>query len=109
MPSKKHIHTYERRPKPKGINSEQVYFRCIDPDCSHRILREDLFGKRANCPFCGEAYVLDPRMLRLKTPHCGCRGLDQEQLSSIKLKLDPKELLENMLKLKQEKFNDGTE
>jgi hypothetical protein len=109
MPSKKHIHTYERRQQPKGIESKQVYFRCVDPDCSHRILREDLFGKRANCPFCGEAYILDPRMLRLKLPHCGCRSLDQEQLSNIKLKLDPKELLENMLKLKQEKFNDGTE
>jgi hypothetical protein len=105
MPSKKHIHTYERRSKPKGVASDRVYFRCVDPDCSHHIIREDLFGKRANCPFCGEAYILEPRTLRLKLPHCGCRGTSDEP----KIVIDPAQLIEDMLKMKQEKFNDGIE
>jgi hypothetical protein len=103
MPSKKHIHTYERRAIPKGMECKQVYYRCIDPDCSHRIVREDLFGKRATCPYCGEPYILDPRKLRAKLPHCGCKNLNDEQREDIKI--DPSELLTDLMKLKQEKFN----
>lgn len=103
MPSKKHIHTYERRQPPKGMSSNQTYYRCLDPDCSHRIVREDLFGKRATCPYCGETYILDPRKLRLKLPHCGCRGAESETLTN--LRLDPAQLMENLLKLKQDRFN----
>jgi hypothetical protein len=99
MPSKKHIHTYERRKTPKGANDKQVYYRCLDPECSHRIVREDLFGKRAQCPYCGDLYILDPRKLRLKLPHCGCRGLEA------KPEIDTDELMEQILKLQQEKFN----
>jgi len=107
MPSKNHIHTYERRKKPKGIKSDQVFYRCIDPDCSHRVLREDLFGKRANCPNCGESYILDPRILRLKLPHCGCNKLDAEQLQEIKENVTPERIMEDLLKLTQENFNNA--
>jgi DNA-directed RNA polymerase subunit RPC12/RpoP len=99
MPSKKHIHTYERRKTPKGASDKQIYYRCLDPECSHRIVREDLFGKRAQCPYCGELYILNPRTLRLKLPHCGCSGLE------VKPAIDTDELMEKILKLQQEKFN----
>lgn len=101
---KKHIHTYERRPKIKGATSSIVVFKCIDPDCSHREVRENLFGKRANCPFCGESFVLDPRILRNKLPHCGCKKLSEGHLEAIR-DFAETDIYANILKLKQDKFN----
>lgn len=102
MPSKKHLHTYEKRPKVKGEKSGVTIYRCIDPDCSHKIVREDLFGKRANCPYCGEPYILNPRILRLKLPHCGCRQLAEQ---GIDVKIDAMDITNILLRQKKERLD----
>lgn len=63
MPAMKHLHTYQK------LKSRPETFRCLHPDCTHTQKYELLIGKRAAC-VCGEAYFLDERILRLKTPHC---------------------------------------
>lgn len=68
MPAKKHIHTYERS------KQNQNYYRCIDPDCTHREHKDNILGKRAACRFCKKQFILDQEALRRKDARCpACR------------------------------------
>jgi hypothetical protein len=67
MPSKDHVHTYERIPSEKTTR-----YKCADPDCSHVIMKTQLKGKRSLCWGCGNAFILTSEHLKRARPHCGC-------------------------------------
>lgn len=57
-------HIWER-----SISNKKIY-RCKHPDCSTYKDRAFLEGKRAECPKCGELYILTYAKLRNKLPTC---------------------------------------
>ena len=65
MPTKKHIHIYER----VGPRSDNARFRCIDPDCTHFDYRQMIMGNRAQCE-CGATFILTHDLVTYKRPIC---------------------------------------
>jgi hypothetical protein len=73
MPALDHLHTFQRIGKSKR-------YRCIHPDCTYVINKELLYGKRADCAKCHEAFIIDSESLRRKTLWCAntqCPNLDK--------------------------------
>lgn len=60
----KHLHTYQR------VKGKRDVYKCIHPDCTHFTQKELIVGKRADCPFCHNSFVLSKEALRLAKPHC---------------------------------------
>jgi hypothetical protein len=75
-PGERHYHTYQRM---KTKSGRKDVYRCLHPECSHYSNKEMIDGKTARCFFCHALYQLSPKSLRLKTPHCGCRSLEDFQ------------------------------
>ena len=59
-----HLHVYRR------IKGSKTMYVCDHPDCTHRMTREYLVGKRALCPKCNQAYEIKRSSLTLARPHC---------------------------------------
>ena len=64
MPVKDHLHIYKRV---KGSRNE---YMCQDPDCTHKIQKKYMLGKRAACGICGKSFIITRQSLRLAMPHC---------------------------------------
>lgn len=62
--SKKHLHTYER------MKDRPLFWRCVDPYCTHYTAKALVEGKAALCKYCGNQYIIDKYNLKLKIPHC---------------------------------------
>jgi len=83
----KHLHVYERAAHKTRID---LYF-CRDPHCNHRINKIYLLGKAAECPFCGQEYVITREMLYkkrkgLKLLHCkNCKKRGKERDQTVEL------------------------
>lgn len=65
MPALKHIHTYRRDVKNKNL------YRCLHPDCTTKMLRDDIVGKRAMCK-CDNEFILTFEKLHrnIAVPKC---------------------------------------
>jgi len=68
----KHTHLYKR----VNIGSSKPYlvYACQKPGCSHYLPAQLLVNKKAECPRCGEEYVIEQRHLELVNPHCNFCG-----------------------------------
>jgi hypothetical protein len=87
----KHTHTYRR------VKNRPNYYQCIHPDCSHYIHKDLILNKRAICPLCGQEYILESRLIRLKQPHC----FDCSRSVKPKQVIDMKKLTERLEKALQ--------
>lgn len=65
MPSLNHTHTYQR-----VGNKKSKWFRCGDPDCSHKILKTEIANKSSLCNQCHEKFVLSGYDLTVSKPRC---------------------------------------
>ncbi len=65
MPSKDHLHIYER----VGADKSNARYRCIDPECTHYSTKDMIKGNKARCE-CGTTFILDSYCLGLKRPRC---------------------------------------
>lgn len=65
MPSLAHTHIYIRDKRAKDT------YKCADPDCTHRMHRDLLWGKRSTCAICREKQiVLNYEELKRAEPRC---------------------------------------
>jgi hypothetical protein len=64
MPALNHVHIYVRR---RGTQT----YGCDDPDCTTKVPKEELVGKRTRCGVCKtNEFVLTRADLRLTRPRC---------------------------------------
>lgn len=69
MPALNHIHTYVQ------FKSRPGYFRCMDPVCTHFLIREAVIGKYSLCTGCGAQFTIDFENAKLVKPKClNCRS-----------------------------------
>ncbi len=64
----KHIHSYRR--KALGKDGHYIVYACTKPHCTHYVVPSLLDGKMAECPRCGEPFILGKSSLSLAVPHC---------------------------------------
>lgn len=69
--SPRHIHKYIRH---KFHKSGTVVFRCVLSNCSHYLAPAFVLGKMSLCWYCDNVFEMSKRSVRLKKPHCGCKG-----------------------------------
>lgn len=65
MAKNKHNHQYMR----VKINKATVY-RCMLPGCTHYIPKALLLNRIANCPYCGNDYLITRELARRERLHC---------------------------------------
>ena len=64
-----HVHTYAARGAgTKDVN--RTIWVCMDPDCTTRVARADLMGKRSLCNSCHAEIILDSQSLKRARPQC---------------------------------------
>ncbi len=74
MPTLNHLHIYEQS------RDNAKIMRCIHPDCMHFTTRNHIRGKRAQCPDCGQSFILTPEFVRMKRPHCeACKNPNRQK------------------------------
>ena len=61
----KHTHQY-MRVKIK----ESVVYRCMIPGCTHYIPKALLINRIANCPYCGNDFLITRELARRERLHC---------------------------------------
>lgn len=68
MPSKKHIHRYQRA----FLDKDKKYpvYKCNLPNCTHYLAKALVRGKEALCNRCGKLMIMGPLQLTLAKPHC---------------------------------------
>lgn len=71
----------------------RTHFRCIHPECSHTVTRSLAVGRKAECPFCGEPYILTYEALNLATPHCSSCTAKRKNNKKKPIETIPEELL----------------
>ncbi len=104
----KHFHIYQR------IKNRPTYFRCIHPDCKHYLEKELVIGRRAECPYCHDDYVIQRRDLNNKTPHCSNCIAPGYENNTKTTKMKPKDKLrvtklQTLFEDKVSKFLEGVE
>lgn len=57
----------------KRTTSPYIVFKCLVDGCKHFISEDLAEGRKAQCFYCGDTYILTGYVKRLKFPHCGCR------------------------------------
>lgn len=75
MGTKDHIHRYiavfGRKTKKNSNSGFHGYYKCADPDCTHRQKAELIIGKRSICNRCGGEFILPIAVDALRArPHC---------------------------------------
>lgn len=50
--------------------NKAIIYRCMLPGCSHYILKALLINRIANCPYCGNDYVITKDLARRERLHC---------------------------------------
>ncbi len=68
MPSLKHRHTYKRWQR-RGV-SQEMWFKCADPKCTHIAPKSLIKGKESSCGKCGGAVIMDSEQFKRSIATC---------------------------------------
>lgn len=63
--TKHEIHQYKK----VELENSTVY-RCMKPGCSHYVRKPFITNRIAECPYCGQNYIITNELAKLTTLHC---------------------------------------
>lgn len=80
MPSRKHVHRYQRVDISQTPHKKYLVMKCSLPDCTHYVSIPLAIGKSSICWRCGEEFVMTADLARLSKPHCkACTKVDESK------------------------------